>query len=107
MMPEKRSYPGEYRRIRDRQRIESERVSENPRQERIVSEGVLEMGSGNYWKRVRASTGEVSGRVPEKGPGEYRRRVWSSIGEGSGRVPEKGPGEYRKAVRESTEKGSG
>ena len=63
--------------------------------------------SGEYQRRVRAST--------EKAPGEYRRRVRASTGEGSGQVPEKGSGKYRKwrnsgkyrrRVRVSTGKGN-
>ena len=53
--------------------------------------------------KIRASTGEGSGRVPEKVPGKYRERVQASTGEGFGQVPKmaefgqvpkKGPGEY-------------
>ena len=43
-------------------------------------------GSGKYQKMVE------SGQVPEKGLGEYRRRVRASTGEESKRLPKKGSG---------------
>ena len=143
-MPEKRSYPGEYRRIRDRQGIEFGRVLDNPRQKgqypseyreeivyrRVPKNGRIQVStgewqiSGEYQRKVWASTGERSERVPEKGSskywrrniirastgeyeigggsnsGKYRRKVQTSIRKGSGLVPRKGynPGEYQRRV---------
>ena len=67
-------------------------------------------------KKLRASTGEGSRRVPEKVQGKYRRRVrastekWWNPGEYRKRVrasTEKGPDEYRRRVQASTGEGSG